>query len=694
MASTLSSLGIGSSVLTYDVIDKLRAADEDGIITPIDKKIKKNTEKQTSLADLQTSLGSLKSLSYGISDTSSYLERSTSISGEGVSASAGAGLVPQDIEIHVNKLAKSDIYEVGSKFESRSATFSNYSSRLFFQQGANEYYIDIDAGDTLEDVAQKITDETGGEIVGTILKTGGDKPYQLMINSKDTGAENKIYFGTSVISDTIIGGALEADAVGDLTVTLKDKNGNDVTLDITIPTTDSDSSASDNAKALKQAIIDAIDDYGADLSDVMFDEDNVDSEEARNKPIHINVTGESKRIIINDSRGYDITIGGTYAAALGFDTDTKSIDYSAASQTVQSASLDGSFKINGTEVSISTPASNSASANAQAIVDAINAAGIADVSASLNEDGTGFYISEASGGAIEISAAGSNDDELSESEEFINNIGLNAVTYKSGAFLLENKMNLDNMQVGRDAEFTYNDILITRSGNYIDDIVSGLSITLESEHDVGEKSVISVKQDIESVIEDVKSFVETYNELVSKLTEATKYDSDTAVAGVFQGETNIVSIKSYLNNILLTTDANNNSLVAYGIYLNEDGQLELDEEKLTSKVNGDSEGAESLFRGYTATVLGQEKEFDGVFTKFYDYLDGMLNSTSGLLTTFGNSLESEADKLTDDRTSAVKMLDTRYEIMANKFAAYDSIIASINASFQSLQMQIDALANS
>ena len=40
----LSSLGIGSNVLNYDTIDKLRKADEGAQIAPIDKKIEKNVE--------------------------------------------------------------------------------------------------------------------------------------------------------------------------------------------------------------------------------------------------------------------------------------------------------------------------------------------------------------------------------------------------------------------------------------------------------------------------------------------------------------------------------------------------------------------------------------------------------------------------------------------------------------------------
>jgi len=45
MASSISSLGIGSGVLTADVIDQLKEADESRIIKPIENKITINNQK-------------------------------------------------------------------------------------------------------------------------------------------------------------------------------------------------------------------------------------------------------------------------------------------------------------------------------------------------------------------------------------------------------------------------------------------------------------------------------------------------------------------------------------------------------------------------------------------------------------------------------------------------------------------------
>ena len=110
--SSLSSLGLGSSgVLSYDVIDKLRAVDEKAQITPIDNKITSNTTKQKDLSALTTLTASLKSATSALSDEMSYLKRTATVSNSAVSVTAASGSGIQDITLHVNQLAQRDIYQ-------------------------------------------------------------------------------------------------------------------------------------------------------------------------------------------------------------------------------------------------------------------------------------------------------------------------------------------------------------------------------------------------------------------------------------------------------------------------------------------------------------------------------------------------------------------------------------------------------
>ncbi len=696
---TMSSLGLGSGVLTYDVIDKLRKADEDARLKPIDKKVERNTEKQTELSGLMTLLSTMKNSAAYLSDTSSYLERDTSVIGDGISAISGAGLIEQDIKIEVERLAKNDVYEVsGKRFNSREDVFSLKNSNISFYHNNTFYTVPVKSGATLEEVSQSITDETNGAVLGSVMKVGGDKPYQLMISSKEKGDDNKIYFGNTSLSNAINSGSLGGESRGALNVTLKNQDGEDITLDIKLPETKEHSTTIDNATALRDALRDAIKKEPT-LKDMLFDRDNIDTQDDRNRPIKIDLNSDGTRIVINDSRGEDIKVGGSQASSLGFSEklETKS-DTVVGSSVTTYGKMKIDFSIGDISIKLTTNQKNTPLENAQDIADAINkSTKKSNVTASVNSDNNSIILTHSKGEDINIIVNGSNDKQKFESAASIEAAGLKSGTYSSEKRFLQNELDVDNIQVAVDSKFKYNDISMTRSGNYVDDIVSGLSITLERTHKEGDSATIRVAQNTDKLIEEVEGFIEGYNEAISSLAQLTRYDEDTGVAGIFQGESNVTSIRGSLNSVLFFSDAQGRSLINYGVYLNEDGTLEYDSDKLASKIKAEPESTKDFFKGYSGTINGKDSEFDGVFTKFTTQLESLLVDKEGgkaSLKSYETSLENELDKLRDERSSALKIIESRYEIMAMRFASYDAIIGQINSNFQALQMQIDAMAGS
>lgn len=694
---TMSSLGLGSGVLTYDVIDKLRKADEDARIKPIDKRSEKNTEKQAELASLMTLLGTMKSSASYLSDNSSYLERDTSVSGDGVSATAGAGLMVQDIEIKVDRLAKSDVFEVsGSKFDSRESPFTQTNSMLNFYHNENFYSVDIKAGTSVGDVAQAITDATDGAVIGSIMKVGGQKPYQLMISSNEKGAENKILFGNTILSNSVIGGEIETKERGALTFTFLDANKEPVELDISIPKTHFLDSSADNAEVVRDAIRDAIK-AEPRLKDLLYDESD-SSLDGRNRALRIDLNSKGNSIVINDSRGEDIVVGGSKADVLGFRPEVVSRGDIAVGESVkEGGSIDVDFSIEGERFTFKTDKNNSAFENVKEIVDRINQGSSKGVVASVDEERGAIVLKNPAGKEITILAVGESEEEIRKSRSTIGAVGLHPGTYVSERDFIQETLKLDNIQSAVDAKFTYNDIPMTRSNNYIDDIVSGLSITLERTHKGEDSSLIRISQNSDKLVEEVEGFIDAYNETITKLAEVTKYDENTQIAGVFQGQSEIARIRSALNNVLSFRDSENKSLVTFGIYLNEDGKIDYDKDKLVELVKSDTQKSKEFFKGYTASVNGQDREFDGVFTSFTSYLESLLvDKPEGKATLKGysESLENELEKYQKERESALKQIEIKYTIMANKFAAYDSIIGQINSNFQALQMQIQSAINS
>lgn len=241
-------------------------------------------------------------------------------------------------------------------------------------------------------------------------------------------------------------------------------------------------------------------------------------------------------------------------------------------------------------------------------------------------------------------------------------------------------------QIATDAKFKYNGIETTRSTNDISDLVYGLNITLKKE---GDSSNVNITNDYQNIYDNMKLFSDSYNTLISNLKDTTTKNSETGAQGVFIDNTFIRSISRDLTKSILASDTDGNSLANYGISVDKTGKMSFDKTVLETKLKEDPKAVESFFTG-SITNTGAEKPgiFDTIDEKMVNY-----TSSGRMLSTFDESLKTEATRLDKEKTAAQKALDTRYETMTKKFAAYDSMINKITTQFSSLKSMIDAQAN-
>ena len=203
--SSLSSLGLGSSgTLSYDTIDKLRAVDESAILTPTDNKITTNTTKQTDLTTLTKLVTTLQSSTSALANENNYLKRTTTSSNSAVSVTAASGTSVQDITMHVNTLAKQDIYQSKS-FSSDTSTFATGNDTLRLSVNGTDYSINVTTSTTLADLKNMINDVAGEKVTASILNVGGTDPYRLIIKSDSMGSSNAITLSATGSTVTDLG---------------------------------------------------------------------------------------------------------------------------------------------------------------------------------------------------------------------------------------------------------------------------------------------------------------------------------------------------------------------------------------------------------------------------------------------------------------------------------------------------------
>ncbi|WP_373002766.1 flagellar filament capping protein FliD [Sulfurimonas sp.] len=231
------------------------------------------------------------------------------------------------------------------------------------------------------------------------------------------------------------------------------------------------------------------------------------------------------------------------------------------------------------------------------------------------------------------------------------------------------------IQSGVNAAFTFNGLPISRTSNTVDDLLSGVSITLK---EVG-TSQVNISQDRETIMAKFDSFVEKYNESVSGIKKMVLSSVDSETRGSFSSESTIKNMLSTIEDMVQSIGGGVGSLIDYGFDVDKEGVMTLDKDVLTTKMDENSANVEAFFAGGTFdNGDGTTTELDGAFNEYatkieeYTKYDATLDQLKSSITDSISSLE-------DKKTLANERLESKYEIMARRFAAYDLIISKLNS---------------
>ena len=208
MAGSLSTLGLGSQgVLTNDLIDKLKDADKSAMINPIERNQKSVKLQQAGIVGLKDAIGELSKLSTSLTDMALYQGKNKEVTGNSISVEVSSSAKAQSFDIDVLSLATRDIHQ-SSGVASKTDTLDAGTMEL--EIDGNNYTITIEATDTLETLAEKISESTDGKIDASILNVGGTEPFTMVLKSTDTGAANNITISGDMSFSQIGTGASDA----------------------------------------------------------------------------------------------------------------------------------------------------------------------------------------------------------------------------------------------------------------------------------------------------------------------------------------------------------------------------------------------------------------------------------------------------------------------------------------------------
>jgi len=186
----VSSLGLGSGVLTQNVLDKLRKADEASRITPINLKIAAANDEKGALSVLDAKMTNLIDNIDALKSPALYDERIVNVSGTSVEMTASANSDVGEFTLDVTQLATKQIEESGS-FSAATNTIATAAGSLNLNIDGQDFTIDYTSTTTLDDLKKSINDIAGKKVDATVVQVAnGD--YRLFLSSVDTGSTQNI----------------------------------------------------------------------------------------------------------------------------------------------------------------------------------------------------------------------------------------------------------------------------------------------------------------------------------------------------------------------------------------------------------------------------------------------------------------------------------------------------------------------
>jgi len=322
------------------------------------------------------------------------------------------------------------------------------------------------------------------------------------------------------------------------------------------------------------------------------------------------------------------------------------------------------------------------------VAQAINDAD-AGVTAAVIFDGTDYYLTLAAEetGADNMIELTVTEEGTSEGDpENSDTTGLSRLVYDHGV-----TTNMTNTQSAADAIVTVDGVAdIHRSTNVIDDVISGVTLTLNSAPDAPDNNTsLSVTRNTGTITSSVNSFISNYNNVLEFIETQQSYDATTGEAGLLLGDATTNSIRNSMKNMIsgtFTGMGNIDQLADLGISLNSEGRLELASSTLTDALD---DNFDDVMQFFTQTTTGSE----GFAVKMVDALDTILDPSNGTLAARTTGIQGTIEDI-QDKVDTLEMRNMAWETRTRaQFNALEMLLAEYQSTGDYLSQQITGLQN-
>ena len=233
-----------------------------------------------------------------------------------------------------------------------------------------------------------------------------------------------------------------------------------------------------------------------------------------------------------------------------------------------------------------------------------------------------------------------------------------------------------------------NGIDFTRSSNVIDDVITGVTLSLNTV--TNGAANLSINQDDSQTRANIVDFVTIYNEAQRQLKEL----SNSSIGGELAGDSIFRSLTSSLRSLVLGTSSsasgNISNLSDMGISVSRTGELDVDDTKLDNALANNFADVVTMFSANTDNQSASSTDVAG--------LAGDITNLIANATAADSYLESQQDTLADansrrqeelsDLADRMERVEERYN---RQFLAMQQIIDQMNSTRESMESSFENL---
>ena len=270
-------------------------------------------------------------------------------------------------------------------------------------------------------------------------------------------------------------------------------------------------------------------------------------------------------------------------------------------------------------------------------------------------------------------------------------IQLIGATGAENAFTLtssDSALSFSSVQTATDAQLNVNGIDFTRSSNVIDDVITGVTLSLNTV--TSGAANLSINQDDSQARANIVDFVAIYNEAQRQLKEL----SNSSVGGELAGDSIFRSLTSSLRSLVLGTSSsasgNISNLSDMGISVSRTGELDVDDTKLDNALANNYADLVKMFSANTDDQTASSTAAAGLAGDISNLIADATDANSYLLTqqdTLADANSAREEELSDLETR-MERVEERYN---RQFLAMQQIIDQMNSTRESMESSFENL---